>query len=114
MNTIKIRKGQKTFFDDTNFPRGFNRSGEFTVKESAIMHDYGYTLKQLHDGILMPENDAEIRFIDVATGKTEALDLIEKAWLKYIRLTTPKPIYTLNGSNQVSLEASSSEYRLEL
>ena len=81
MNT-EIRKGASEYFDDANFPRGFRRSGEFSVIESVILSDYGMTLKKLTDGSLMPENREEKYIIDVTDNKREAQTQIEKAGFK--------------------------------
>lgn len=114
MISTTIRKGSRPYFDDIHFPRGFSRSGEFTVVESMLMNDFGYTLKCLHDGVLMPENVEEKRFIDVVTGTQEPQSQIEKTWMKYLRASMPKTFLMLTGSSRGSSGFESSEYELEL
>lgn len=114
MISTTIRKGSRPYFDDIHFPRGFSRSGEFTVSESILMNDYGHTLKSLHDGILMPENEEEKRFIEVLNGSQEAQSQVEKTWLKYLRASMPKTFMMLTGTNKSSSSLGSSEYELEL
>lgn len=114
INTMKteIRKGVSQFYDDANFPRGFNRSGEFSVAESNILTDYGLTLKKLADGSLMPENPEEKQFADVCAQKLEAETQVERAWQKYISLTTtPKKFQSIYGSHRPNddFEYSSSD-----
>ena len=100
-----IRKNQSPFYDDANFPRGFSRSGEFSVVESNILSDYGQTLKKLADGSLMPENQEEKRFTDVIDGKVDVETQVEKTWKKYISLTTtPKVFQSIYGSHRPNEE----------
>ena len=32
---------QQRFFDNKNYPRGFSRHGDFTIKEAQILEKYG-------------------------------------------------------------------------
>ena len=36
---------QRQFYDDQNFPRGFSRSGNFTLLEASILEQHGIVLK---------------------------------------------------------------------
>ena len=100
-----IRKSPSPFYDDANFPRGFSRSGEFSVTESNILSQYGNTLKKLADGSLMPDNPEEKRFTEAADGKVEVETQIEKTWKKYISLTTtPKVFHSIYGSHRPNEE----------
>ncbi|MCG7588302.1 DUF413 domain-containing protein, partial [Photobacterium sp. OFAV2-7] len=40
-------RSEGKFYDDKNFPRGFNRSGVFTISKAALLLDYGRTMKGL-------------------------------------------------------------------
>lgn len=113
MNT-QIRKGSKSFFDDVNFPRGFSRSGEFTVLESNLLHDFGYTLQLLSNGSLMPDNAEEVRFADVCTGRAIAQTFAEKTWMKYISLSSPRKYENVYGMGRPQNNFESGEYYLEL
>ena len=114
MNNTNVRKSDRTYFDDVYFPRGFNRSGEFTVTESMILNDYGHTMSGLSKGDLTPLNAEEEHFIQAVRGEVEAITQLEKAWLKYQSLTKPKVTYTINGRYKPTVEYDSSEYSLEL
>ena len=114
MSKTNIRKGDKPYFDDANFPRGFNRSGEFTITESLILNDYGNTFKRLFDGSLMPENDEEKQFVKVVNRELAPNSQYEKTWMKYIELVAPKKFYSLNGRHKPIPDTDSSEYSLEL
>jgi uncharacterized protein YifE (UPF0438 family) len=113
MNT-QIRKGAKSFFDDINFPRGFSRCGEFTIQESNFLNDYGYSLQQLSNGSLMPENAEEVRFADVCTGRELAQSFAEKTWMKYISLASPRKYENVYGMGRPQNNFESGEYFLEL
>lgn len=114
MNSTKIRCGVYPFYDDVHFPKGFSRSGEFSILESKILTDFGQTLKSLHYGVLMPDNDEEKRLIAVANGEQPAVSQIEKTWIKYLRAIAPKAWHTLNGKSKTPVATDSSEYELEL
>ena len=48
----------KKFFDDANFPRGFQRSGDFTRQQADILENMGDALKSLHEGTREAATDA--------------------------------------------------------
>ena len=37
-------------FDDKNYPRGFSRHGDYTIKESQVLEQYGQAFKALDSG----------------------------------------------------------------
>jgi len=73
------------FFDES-FPRGFSKSGDFTIKESELLHLYGHTLLSLQSGQRQPISEDEQHFLQAITGKAEPINTLEKAWLKYMGL----------------------------
>ena len=40
----------RRFFDDKNYPRGFSRHGDYTIKESQVLEQYGQAFKALDSG----------------------------------------------------------------
>lgn len=114
MINIELRTGEKTFFDDLHFPRGFNRSGEFTINESKLLNDYGHTMKRLAEGVLEPINEAEKRFIRCVSGEQEPTTLAEKTWCRYKQIIAPKTVVTLHGRGIPCFDMESSEYSMEL
>ncbi|MFE8072676.1 DUF413 domain-containing protein [Marinobacteraceae bacterium S3BR75-40.1] len=82
----------RAFFDDRRFPRGFARSGEFTLKEAELLTKHGALLKDLTEGRLAPSNAAQKHFLSVVEGAAEAEHPLEKVWLKYLGLTTRRVI----------------------
>ncbi len=104
-----FRTGKKRFYDTKKFPRGFAKSGDFTLAEEDILTLYGETLNGLEAGTLQPENAEEQQFLKVLENPDLASSKIEKAWLKYVRLARGrKRFHTLNGRNK--LDASSDDY----
>lgn len=86
------------FYDDVNFPKGFNRKG-FTIKEAAILDDYGLTMKALLNATLTPESEEEHLFLYGVRNEDSSASFFVHCWLKYINLITTKTkIYTLCGT----------------
>ena len=63
---------QRQFFDDQNFPRGFGRSGNFTLLEASILEQHGVVLKGLHNKALEPQNEHQQQFVAVISGAFRA------------------------------------------
>ncbi|TMO71982.1 hypothetical protein CWC16_16280 [Pseudoalteromonas sp. S3776] len=94
---------QRQFYDDQNFPRGFSRSGNFTLLEASILEQHGVVLKGLYNKTLAPQNTLQAQFVDVVCGNKEPTNPIEKAWVKYLKLTTCKTkFHTLFGRSKMS------------
>ncbi|MFC6438739.1 DUF413 domain-containing protein [Bowmanella sp. JS7-9] len=79
------------FNDYKNYPYGFSRSGDFSIKEAQALHKYGNLICALADGILAPENSEDDALLAVAQGVKEPTTPAEKAWLRYqTRINRPK------------------------
>ncbi|PSU35750.1 DUF413 domain-containing protein [Photobacterium lutimaris] len=78
------------FYDDKNFPRGFNRSGVFTIGEAQILENFGRTMRGLADGSLIPETVNEQEFLADISGSREIQTSYAKCWSKYVNKTTNK------------------------
>ncbi|WP_115720103.1 MaoP family protein [Gallaecimonas mangrovi] len=86
----------KKFFDDLNFPRGFQRSGDFTITEANLLTSRGMVMHELASGQREPMNSDEQRFISVCRGEVPATSLEEKVWMKYLnRITQRRHVYTI-------------------
>lgn len=83
--------GQK-FFDDLNFPRGFGRSGFFTIKEAELMENSGRTMKGLFEGILVAQNEDQKKFIDEVNGRLELESKYALCWVKYLQKINNKDV----------------------
>jgi hypothetical protein len=106
---------QRQFYDDQNFPRGFGRSGHFTLLEADILEQHGVILKGLYNKTLEPQNEFQTQFVQVVTGNLEATNPIERAWIKYLKQTTCKTkFHTLFGRSRITSPTSQSvEYYSE-
>lgn len=86
------------FFDNKNYPRGFSRHGDFTIKEAQLLESVGYALNELELGKRQPLTQDEINFVAVCRGEREAESEHEKVWMKYMsRINRPKRFHTLSG-----------------
>ena len=87
-----------TYYDDANFPRGFSKSGEFTITESDLLHKYGLSLSALESGERSPATAQEKHFIAVCRGDKEPDSQLERTWLKYRSKLGVKPLVSAFGS----------------
>jgi hypothetical protein len=100
----------KPFFDDKNFPRGFSKSGEFTINEANILTTYGAQLKALQDGIVAPSTNEQKRFLLAISGEVPVETPLEKAWLRYCdKVNRPRRMVSAFGSTIVAEEADSED-----
>lgn len=98
MSETEFRHGKKRFYDNTKFPRGFAKSGDFTLAEEEILTIYGDTMLALERGELTPENGEERHFIRVLAHPHKAKSKLDRVWLKYTQLARGrKKFHTLNG-----------------
>ncbi len=87
------------FYDDKNFPRGFNRSGVFTINEASMLENYGRTMRGLQDGSVAPIDESERQFLAEVNGQQDVMSEFGKCWIKYLnRTTTKERRYTLCDS----------------
>ncbi|MDO4697278.1 MAG: DUF413 domain-containing protein [Pasteurellaceae bacterium] len=98
----------RRFFDDKNYPRGFSRHGDYTIRESQTLEQFGQACLALETGERKPKTAEEKQFVAVMKGEVAADTFLEKVWIKYRTLTSrTKRIYTLSGD--VSGDAGSSD-----
>jgi uncharacterized protein YifE (UPF0438 family) len=84
------------FYDDVNFPRGFGKSGDFTIAEAELLVNLGRRLFKLEQGLCKPENQVEEQFFKVCVSQLEGQTKIELLWKKYKKLTQYKPFHSLH------------------
>lgn len=86
------------FFDNKNYPRGFSRHGDFTIKEAQLLERFGYAFNELDAGKRQPTTEEEQLFVAVCRGEREPVTEQEKVWSKYlVRTRRPKKFHTLSG-----------------
>ncbi|WP_439234630.1 DUF413 domain-containing protein [Lonepinella koalarum] len=89
---------ERRFFDDKNYPRGFARHGDYTIKESQALEQYGQAFKALDEGSRTAKTADEKNFVAFCRGERPAETFFEKTWNKYrSRVNTIKRVYTLSG-----------------
>ncbi len=119
MTTINISKESfqtnRKYYDDKNYPRGFSRSGDFTLAEGQILEAHGIALQELMNGTRKPVTDEEAQFIAVCEGNADALSKVEKAWKKYQnKVLSPKHFHTLFGRTKVDAEDTGPDSDIDL
>ena len=86
------------YYDDKHFPRGFKRSGDFTIPESNILSTFGLRLSQLEASKVEPQTDVEAKFVYMCQHNLRPESDVERVWAKYKNLiTTGKPLFTLHA-----------------
>ncbi|WP_206486189.1 DUF413 domain-containing protein [Thalassotalea sp. G2M2-11] len=101
MNLIHGFVQTNKFYDDVHFPRGFSRSGKFSIRESELLTLVGRRLSDLEHGCADAENQVEENFVSMCQSSREAETLIERLWLKYKDAIKVKSFHTLNSSAKV-------------
>ena len=49
----------RRFFDDKNYPRGFARHGDYTIKEAQVLEQHGQAFRALDAGERKPATKEE-------------------------------------------------------
>ncbi|OQM34263.1 DUF413 domain-containing protein [bacterium endosymbiont of Pedicinus badii] len=89
---------KKLYFDKKNYPYGFSRHGNFTIKEAKLLENFGHAYKELSQGIRIPKTEIEKQFIRMCNGKKKPSNKHEKVWHKYVEFVNkPKKFHTLSG-----------------
>jgi len=83
-------RSEGKFYDDKNFPRGFNRTGVFTISEAMLLENYGRIMRSLQDGILEPISESEHQFLAEIRGQLDVQSDFAKCWMKYTDKTSNK------------------------
>jgi len=99
----------KKYFDDRNFPRGFQRSGDFTRAQALLLESKGVAMKALHEGSRQPETEEEARFVATCLGQEQPVSEIEKTWAAYVKALQRKQIYFTASSAAVADSGSSDD-----
>lgn len=88
----------RRFFDDKNYPRGFSRHGDYTIRESQALENHGQAFLELEKGTRQPQTEEEKLFVAFCNGERPAETFFEKTWNKYrTRISHTKRVYTLSG-----------------
>ena len=100
----------RRYFDDENYPRGFARHGDYTIKEAQVLEQFGQAFKALDKGERAPVTEEEESFVAFCRGEHPAETFFEKVWGKYrARIASAKRVYTLSGVIADNIEDFSGE-----
>ena len=55
----------RRYFDDKNYPRGFARHGDYTIREAQVLEQYGQACLALETGERKAATAEEKRFVAV-------------------------------------------------
>lgn len=92
---------RKPFNDFRNYPYGFARSGDFSIRESDALLHYGWLITALLNGELAPQTEEDRNLLAVARGDQAPATAVEKAWMKYqTRINRPK-VGSMYGRSKV-------------
>jgi uncharacterized protein YifE (UPF0438 family) len=83
MNLVDSFHSTSAFYDDANFPYGFNLSGYFSRTQAELLQSSGRTLQALDKGWIKPSNPEQDQFVEMCLGNKVAQTDIEKAWSAY-------------------------------
>lgn len=98
-------KSSKPFFDTKNYPRGFARSGDYTITEAKILEEFGKHCLDLETGTVKAKTKKEKDFLKALKEPEKATSVIEKTWLKYRKLIAKsKIIYTLSETEDKEIQ----------
>ena len=82
---------KKPFNDFRNYPYGFARSGDFSIRESDALTHYGCLITAMLNGEFKPTSQEDIDLLAAAKGEQAPVTPVEKAWAKYqARIHRPK------------------------
>ncbi|MFB9887823.1 DUF413 domain-containing protein [Balneatrix alpica] len=76
---------KKPYFDDENYPYGLAGSGDFSIKETKLITQYGTLFRALMDGLLPPVDPDDHQLMSVVKGEAPADNDMHRAWVKYLK-----------------------------
>ena len=98
---------KRPFNDFRHYPYGFSRSGDFSIRESDALTQYGVLITALLSGQYSPANAEDKALLAAARGEQAPVSLIEKAWAKYqARIHRPK-VASMYGKGKFADESFS-------
>lgn len=102
MNLIHGFVAENQFYDDTNYPHGFSRSGKFSIKEADLLSQLGRRLIALENGSVSAQTEEEKQFVNMCKNNVEANSSVEKVWVKYKNSIKKQNFHTLNSKVKVA------------
>lgn len=88
-------ESEKLFNDFQHFARGIRRSGEFSIRESTILENYGTAMMELHLGEREPADETEKVFLEQLHSGDVITDPNAKIFKKYLQVIQPRRLHRL-------------------
>ncbi|HIV15399.1 MAG TPA: DUF413 domain-containing protein [Candidatus Avisuccinivibrio pullicola] len=88
-------ESDKQFNDYQHFARGIRRSGEFSIRESAMLETCGCAMMELYKGLREPADDTEKTFLTQIHGTDIITDPFAKVFAKYLKVIQPRHLHRL-------------------
>ncbi len=88
-------ESEKPFNDFQHFARGIRRSGEFSIRESNILEQYGSAMMELHTGVRQPADETERMFVEQMNSNDVVTDPYAKIFKKYLQVIQPRRLHRL-------------------
>ncbi|RUO38899.1 hypothetical protein CWE15_10355 [Aliidiomarina taiwanensis] len=92
---------RKVYNDYRNYPYGFSRSGDFSIRESDALVKYGSLISALVAGDIEPSTEEDKSILAVIAGEKEAETIVEKAWMKYQKRINRPRVGSMYGRSKV-------------
>lgn len=84
MNKRNSFFSDKKFTDKKLFPYGISRSGDFSLAQTLLLEQHGYTYRELQQGLREPINEEEAAFVEVFKKNKEASTPHELVWRRFL------------------------------
>ncbi len=99
---------KKPFNDFRNYPYGFSRSGDFSIRESDELTHYGCLITAMLNGEFKPVLKEDVELLAACRGEQAPATAVAKVWAKYqARIHRPK-VASMYGRGKFADEAFSS------
>ena len=82
------------FLTTKNYPRGFSRHGDYTIKESQVLEQYGQAFKALDSGERKPATKEEKEFVAFCRGERAPETFFEKPGINIVLALTQQNVFT--------------------
>ncbi|MBY4677758.1 DUF413 domain-containing protein [Marinobacterium arenosum] len=98
------------FSDDTHFPYGFHRSGDFTRAQADLLLQHGQAYLALASQQREPINEEEADFVRSCRGEKAPASIHERAWNRYLTVIgKPRRFFALADQPPAAAQASYAE-----
>ncbi len=95
-------KTERKFFDDEHFPYGFDRSGEFSSSQVALLERHGHAYRALATGERQPVTEQESQFVLLCNGAKEPQNVHEKVWKRYSEICNKALVFHSVALSRIS------------